>query len=338
MDNSKSVFTPHDVGMAGYDAANYARDNEAVGIDLSVKGEPDLKEYFARLLPFEICAVQGQTSNGKSTFFDWWEDCIARQLKAENRNEVVVHVSVEDTIEAMSFYQYSKILDIKTASLARGQVEQDKLQWAMTVIDGMPIYRIGDSAQRDEDAPELYLSNIYRCIRELIKGEVTGDPIKPAIVFVDYLQALPIDPEIKQANHDAQRRLQVRSDVYRLRQMATHLKCPVVVGVQAKQKLDGANPPLMIPGIYDGEETASIAQRFDRIISLWMPKMTYPVGRELEGFGNVREDQVFLKVNKQRGGLPSGKIWELKLDFAKREFVSPFKPMIEPRDITGERD
>ena len=76
----------------------------------------------------------------------------------------------------------------------------------------------------------------------------------------------------------------------------------------------------MIPGIYDGEESSAIGQRSDRIIQLWMPKMTHTIGSTINYNGMsflVEEDLIFIKVGKQRGGLPSGKTWQCKIDFQK---------------------
>jgi hypothetical protein len=51
--------------------------------------------------------------------------------------------------------------------------------------------------------PNLYISNMVRSIFTMTKGEVTPDPIKPAAIFFDYLQAFPIDPEVKRAAFEA---------------------------------------------------------------------------------------------------------------------------------------
>jgi hypothetical protein len=85
----------------------------------------------------------------------------------------------------------------------------------------------------------------------------------------------------------------------------------------------------MIPGTYDGLETSSIATRFDRILSLWLPKTTYPVGttqtnRDNTVTINVKEEQGFIKVNKQRGGLPAGMVWELKVDYQKQKYMDAY--------------
>jgi hypothetical protein len=327
-DNHKdNIYSPHDAAMLGYKQAQKAAEHSQFGIELDIKGtDPAIKDYFAPLLPWEICAVQAQTSNGKTYFTNWWERQIAAQLKRQGRDEIIIHVSLEESIEAMAFQDYGRILGQKPADFARGNfTDWARMQWAMSQIDGVPVWRIGDSAERPIDAPELYLSNIYRAIRELVEGKITGEPWKPAVVIVDYLQALPIDPEVRQATRDNQRRLQVAQDVFRLREMTTHLQCPVIVPLQAKQSLEGNNAPLMIPGVYDGMETSTIATRFDRILSLWMPKTTNIVDSTVANKDGtisftVKENQAFLKVNKQRGGLPAGRVWELRIDYEKQEY------------------
>jgi hypothetical protein len=234
----------------------------------------------------------------------------------------------------MAFTEFGRILEVRPADLARGAYgskpdEKKSLLMAKSQIDGIPIWRVAQSAATPEDAPELTLSNIYRAIRELVEGRVTGEKWKPAVVVVDYLQVLPIDAEVKMAKWEEQRRLQVAKDVERLRMITTHLQCPIIVPLQARQDLKGANPPMMIPGTYDGMETSAIATRFDRILSLWLPKTSYPVGTSHSNKDNtvnitVKENQAFIKVNKQRGGLPAGMVWELKVDYQKQEYTDAY--------------
>lgn len=329
--HSTNIYAPNETSLLGIQQSEKASESAAIGIELDIKGtNPAVKDYFAPLLPWEICAVQAQTSNGKTMFANFWVRQIAEQLKRQNRDEVIVYVSLEESIEAMAFTEFGRILEVRPADIARGNYkDRSKLLLAKSQIDGVPVWRIAESAQTPEDAPPLTLSNIYRAIQELVKGNVTGEKWKPAVVVVDYLQVLPIDPEVKRATQEEQRRLQVARDVDRLRSMTTHLRCPIIVPLQAKQELKGNNHPYMIPGAYDGMETSGIATRFDRIISLWLPKTTYPVGTTHTSKTNpvsitVREDQAFLKVNKQRGGLPAGMVWELRVDYQKQEYMDAY--------------
>jgi hypothetical protein len=342
-DNYKGIiFTPHEVGVAGYNAVLRAAKYQDVGVPLNIGGS-GIGDYFAPLLPWEICAIQAQTHNGKTMFTDWWERMTVKHLEENNQTGDIVHVSFEESIEAMAFTEFGRLLDVLPARLARGEYKDiAKLKIAMAKVGSSRIWRIGESAERpdaelidrpNEKPAELTLSNVYRALYAMKSGAITTD-VKIRLVTIDYLQAIPIDPEVKKVAVDAQRRLQVRQDVYRLRKMTVKLETPILVPVQAKQKLEGVNPPYLIPGMYDGEETASIAQRFDRIISLWMPKTTHAVGTKItlngETLFTVEDNMVFMKINKQRGGLPSGKTFQLKVDYKTREYFNAYgKPITE---------
>jgi hypothetical protein len=56
-----------------------------------------------------------------------------------------------------------------------------------------------------------------------------------------------------------------------------------------------------------------------------MPKMTYPLGTEIKHNGQyfftVEEELIMFKVLKQKPGLPSGKSWLCRIDFAKNEIA-----------------
>lgn len=291
---------------------------------------PQIGNYFAALTPGELCGVLAQTSNYKTSFKAWWERNLAAHLKHQGReDEVIFHIDTENAVETLGVTEAARLSNHSVADLSRGNVRD----WAEIIIAAdkiadIEIYRIASSLGRD-DVPDLYLSNIYRAIRLATSGELYGRELKPACIFVDYLQALPLDPEVKRSTRDKdkQRRLQVRDDVYRLRRMANHFACPVVMGVQAKQKLGWhPGPNMMLPGIYDGEETSAIAQRIDRYISLWMPKMTHTIGDSLKHGKmrfEVKENTLFLRVVKQRGGLPSGRIWQLEIDYKAQEIYLP---------------
>ncbi len=331
-DHAHNIYSPNETSNLGYEEAKRAEAHSQFGIGMDIKGtKPAVKDYFAPLLPWEICAVQAQTSNGKTYFTNWWERQIAAQLKEQNRDEVIIHASLEESIEAMAFNEYGRILKQNPADFARGKfTDWAKMMWAKKEIDGIPVWRIGESASMADNAPEFTLSNIYRSIIELVEGRITGEKFKTAVVIIDYLQALPIDPETKKmAKGEEQRRLQVANDVFRLRKMTTHLQCPIIVPLQAKQELKGNNLPYMIPGTYDGMETSAIATRFDRIISLWMPKTTHLVNstvtnKEKTVSFQCKEDQVFMKVNKQRGSLPAGMVWELRVDYQTHEYTDVY--------------
>jgi len=317
-DPKTAVYTPQQVATYGVEAIRNARQNATRGLGINIA---EVRDYFAPVLPGQVCAVIAQTSHYKSGFLHFVEHAGAQQLMDEGRtDEILIHVSVEECVEEQAFLEFARYSGEDAGKLARGQVQDwGRLEAAAIRVGEIPIYRIGDSLARAEDMPNLYLSNMVRAIQTLTEDLLDWRP-NVAGLFFDYLQAFPFDPEHKGGGpSEEKRRLQVRSDMYRLRQAAAYFKCPVFVAVQAKQHLDGANPPIMLPGIYDGEESSSIAQRCDRIITLWMPKQTNSVGSTVQlpngDFFRVEENQIWVKVAKQRGGLPSGKTWPCRIDF-----------------------
>lgn len=318
-----AVFTPAETSTIGIERIQEMERSKHRAAPLGVGS---LRDYFAPLLPGEICAIQAQTSNYKSGFINMWEHTLAHHLAVEGRDdEVIIHVDTENTIDALAIQDIARNSNHSVADLSRGNVRDWRNVFhAAAKIANVQIYRVGGQLGADV-GQDLYLSNIYRGIRYMVSGELLGRPIQPAAVFIDYLQALPIDPEVRRSTSgEQQRRLQVREDVYRIREMARVLNCPVIVGVQAKQNLSGhLGPNMLIPGTYDGEETSSIAQRFDRVLGLWMPKTTHTMGETLTHKGlsfEVEDNLLFFKVNKQRGGLPAGKIWKLLIDYKTNRF------------------
>ncbi len=315
---ASAIYTPAEVSTYAKQQIEWMRDNQHRAIRFFI---PGMDQYFAPLLPGQVCALIAQTSNYKSGFMHAWERAVADQLEREARlDEVVVHVSVEESVEDQAFLLFSQETGEDAGDIARGQIQDwSKLHQAAIKVGTIPIYRIGDSLARAEDFPKLHVSNMVRSIK-FLQDELLGRKVKIAALFFDYLQAFPFDDEHRMmGDKDSQRRLQVRSDIYRLRQTAAYFNAPVVVAVQAKQHLEGApSKQFYLPGVFDGEESSSIAQRCDRVISLWMPKMNHSLGEVID-YKNmvftVRENLLWVKVCKQRGRLPAGRSWPCLIDF-----------------------
>lgn len=281
-------------------------------------------DYFAPTMAGQLCSVIAQTSNYKSGFMRTIARYNSDQLLAQGRDEIIIYVSVEESIEEMAFHDIARQTGISAGKIARGDFAGGdwkiiKGQLISTDITGK-IWRIGNSIQHPEQMQHLTMSNMIRTIKFLVEGGYNGKKMTPATIYFDYLQAFPFDAEIKRDFKLNQRRLQVREDVYRLRQAASYFQCPVWVGVQAKQNLNGTRGQDQTPGIYDGEESSAIAQRSDRIIQLWLPKMNYSTNSSVTIGGEeylVSDDLLILKVGKQRGGLPSGKTFVCSVNYEK---------------------
>jgi len=322
-DPNTAIYTPSQAASYGLNAIRTAAEDAKQGLGIEIPID-ELSDYCPPLLPGQVMAIIAQTSNYKSSFMRFIENKAAEKLtKLGLDDHIIIHVSVEESIEEQIISELARESGYSVDDIARGAVQDwSKLEQASYRVGTIPIYRIGDSLARAEDMPVLYISNMIKAIKALVEGDILDWKPKVAGIFFDYLQAFPIDPEFKRSGIDHQRRLQVRSDIYRLRMCAAYFRCPVFVAVQAKQHLDGCKPPIMLPGIYDGEESSSIAQRCDRILTIWMPKMTHYIGERItDGKWDfvVSENMLFIKVAKQRGRLPSGKIFPCKIDFAKNE-------------------
>ncbi len=323
------IYSPAEIAKRGYEETKRIAELGEFGIELDIQGTfPPVKDYFAPLLPFEICAIQAQTSNGKTLFKDWWLRQAAEQFKRQNRDQVIIDVHLEETIEQVAYAEYGRRLGVRPADFARGEyTDFGKMRGIMQDIEGVPIWHIGVSSEDDENTPPLTLSYIFRAIMALKDGLITGEKHSIGLASIDYLQVLPIDPEVQTARKDTQRRLQVAEDANLLRKMTPRIGAPIIVPLQAKQKLNNLIEPYHIPQMYDGSETMGIATRFDRIISLWMPSTTHPnlVGDEIVENGkavSVYPNNMYLQIIKQRGGLPKGKKWHLGWNFEKGDLAA----------------
>lgn len=318
-DPKTAIYAPDEASTYAVQAIENIRANKNQGAAFPIEG---IQSYFAPLLPGQICAVIAQTSQYKSGFMRFWERGLAAQINEQKRAGYgIFHVSVEEGVEEQVFQELAHEMNQDAGSIARGEIQDWNLMLKKAIhIGQIPIFRIGDSIARAEDMPYLTMSNMIRSIQAITEGATGKGPIKPAAIFFDYLQAFPFDTEIKKMGAaDQQRRLQVREDVFRLRQAAAHFGCPVVVAVQAKQDLANKTE-IKLPGIYDGEESSSIAQRMDRIVTLWMPARTKLIGDSFEMGGKrlkVEEDMLFVQVAKQRGGLPAGRVFPCRVNFIR---------------------
>jgi replicative DNA helicase len=329
-DFTQAVFTPQQSVQLAVRAVEKVETQRVRGINFPIS---PIDEYIAPLLPGQVLSLIAQTSHYKSSFMRFWEREAAYQLMSEKRDdEAIIHVSVEEVVEEQVLTELARESGDKVGDLTRGQVQDwAKLRSAAVRVGHIPIYRIGESLAMTDDVPNLYLSNMIRALKALVNGDVLGKQVNPALLVFDYLQAFPIDPEVRSSEIKNQRRLQVRNDIYRLRKAAARFNCPVIVGVQAKQQLSGASGQnFLAPGMYDGEESSSIAQRSDRILSLWMPARTHIVGEWLTHKDlnfQANEDLLWLRVLKQRGSLPAGKTFALQIDHDRND--------VRPMDISS---
>jgi len=248
-DPSTAMYTPAQSTTYALSAIKQAKENAQLGGGITIPID-EIRDYVPPVMPGQVMAIIAQTSNYKSGMMHFIEHDAARQIGyRDDKSTIIIHVSVEECVEEQIYLALGRECGDDAGELARGNVQDwNLLEHAAYRIGQVPIYRIGDSLARAEDMPHLYISNMILAIKALVGGDILDFKPKVAGIFFDYLQAFPIDPEWRAAGGDQQRRLQVRSDMYRLRQCAAMFACPVFVAVQAKQHLDGTRGEMMLPG------------------------------------------------------------------------------------------
>jgi len=104
--------------------------------------------------------------------------------------------------------------------------------------------------------------------------------------------------------------------------MSYAMRCPVVVGTQAKRETYSA--AWGVPGVADSLESSNLEHTADAVLGVWMPKTGHELGTVISQKGGgksleVTENLLILKVLKQRMG-PAGNWWALFVD-ASRNFI-----------------
>ena len=309
----QAVFDPGHRSKLAYQAAEAMAKglDRAVRLGLSV----EFDEYFLPLKPGDLCSVQAMTGHGKSSILQCVANNVAKRITESNRDECVLVVSWEQTVEEAGLVDIGKRSGYSTSEFARGQVTDWERVFAAAVeVATVPIWYIGNSAENRRTLPPLTLPFVCEAMTWLERES----KITPALVILDHLQ------QIRATVEREQRRLEIADNVHRAKELALALGCPVMLAVQAKQEVGERN--IKLPGIYDGQETSVTAQVSDRVLGAWRPWKTEELKESFKLCGRhytVESDLLLIGVTKQRYG-PDGHV------FAFHE--EPGKNIIGPRE------
>lgn len=291
-DFSTILFTPEDVGVLGTRFLQARRENKGIGVPVGLKSIDDV---FYPLMGTEIMFVIARPGNGKTSFMMRWARSRAAFLREKGlEDRIVMYITLEQTIEELNAFNVAADERLSITSMARGEITD--AEWARALKSGIkrrfsPLWNVGYSAVREEKQPRLTVESISAAL-ELVKTKY-GKTLD--VVFVDYLQRLPIN------NRAESKTVGISDNVDALKDIALNIaKCPLVVGVQARREVDQINPP--IPQMDDGQWTSNIEQTGDRVISLVRPINYVQVG---EQFGTVRVDspnELIVTILKQKLG------------------------------------
>jgi hypothetical protein len=308
-------------GMAAVrDNQTFMAENAHLALQFPI---PELRWYFHPSYPGKQTTIQAQSHHGKTNFIDYWAHQAAQELAESGRKGIIIKINTEDSVEMQISAELAKggagtVDDLQTG-IIRNPEQYIKVE---TAVGSLPIVFIGESMGMDDgNAAELYMSNIARLI-DFSRKEYFAEEMPIAGIFLDYIHAMPYDPEIKaRTNIEATRRTQIMEDENRIRRAAKYFSCPVIVNAQSKQDeaLSTNGQMMKIPGFWDIQETSYISQHTDFLYSLWFPKMHYPVGstqshRDLPWSLKVKDNQMWVKVVKHKGYKNVGQSFPILLD------------------------
>lgn len=286
------VFSPAQVSSLVLETLQGNMTRPGGGVRLHI---PSIDAGLLPLRPSELVTVMGRPSNFKTGLMGFWAREEARRVAGEDLpDEIVVFVTWEMAVEELGLFDIAAQAGLDASELAQGKISQDewkRLEEAAMKRSALPIWLLGHSIKNRRKRHRLTMSNVIDALRWV--EDNMG--LRPRVVFLDYLQLM-------EAEVQGDRRVQVADNVDKCKDLARAMGCPVVVGVQARRDVDGRDWKL--PQMGDGMETASIEHTADKMLSVWMPKTSEPVGTAVPGADGllVTENLLIVGVMKQRFG------------------------------------
>lgn len=299
------VFSPNDAAKEALATIEERRTQVGVGVRLGV---PCVDAYLQPARPGQLLAVIGMTSNYKTGLMTFWARNAAKQMADSDMNQAVVYVTWESAVEELLALDMAATLRISATDIFQGRITDEQMeQLRVTAFQraALPVWIIGHSIKEGRKRPRLTLSLVARALARM--KEEHG--IVPRAIYLDYLQQI-------EAEDGEDRRMQVFENVRRCKDMSYAMKCPVIVGTQAKREAY-ANT-WGVPGVADSLETSNLEHTADGILGVWLPKTNHEIGAWIEPKGSsqrleVTEQLLVLRVLKQRMG-PAGRWWPLYVD------------------------
>lgn len=274
-DISYLLHSPTEIFTNGQRYLERRRDGSAYGIPIGLasldkpcKGKPD-DEVFLPVWPGEMITVIGRPGHGKTGLMMWWARSWAKELqKRGEMNRCVLYVTYEQTIEELNAFNLAAETKVSITRLAMGEstdTEWNKIKAAGARRAQLPLWFMGHSFERrnGKKRPPMTAENIAEAILAIQNWD-GAERREVDMVFVDYLQRMPIDgrAESKTVAHSGQ--------LDDLKDISMELGTRLVVGVQAKREVD--TKALPIPSQEDGQWTSNIEQASDGVITVCRPR------------------------------------------------------------------
>ena len=297
----------HFVHTPGETATNYVRFAKEINTQAGITFGCQLDKYLIPLRPGRKLGIIGRPGMGKTTLGGYLVLREARRILAHGlQNQLyAAHVTWEQSVEELeAMYQTPEGYGVTDVAWGRVPVEQvirDSLK-----RPSLPVWLFGESLYKTNlDTPLMTVETVYHAMRAVWKER----KMLPSILFFDFIQNIPVPDE-------RDRYMQVSSAMRKVSRMALQVNAPLVLGIQANQRVDDYKVPL--PSMRDSEWSAVIGQLLDVLIAVWKPIRTYlPHQEEFINVGGMdypnTDDLLVIKLLKQRFEKGYG-IWAQRFD------------------------
>lgn len=304
---------------------------EAGGIRRLSLGIPYIDDVVTTIEPGSLTTVIARPSSGKTSILTHMARVEADRIVAADtwRKEYVLVVSLEENEEP---FDRALTRDVSTRDMMRGNYDRDQLFHANAHRVKYPVCVMGHEINEraaailgDDEVPMLTIQQIWR---EIVQMQRDFDGLSPSSIFVDYLQILDVEGDPwGDKRHDV-----IGAALRGLKKLAKAAKCPVVVGVQAKETVDHRKP-YPVPEVADAYYSSEVAMHSDVILSLYYP-WRYPPdvhGSSYSWAGAERyvtPNLVWVQLLKQRYGVGRER-WFVGYDPAARHYY-PLENVVIP--------
>ncbi len=288
--------------------------------------------------PGSLTTIIARPSSGKTSLLTHMARIEADRIVADGtgESEYVMVVSLEENEEP---FDRALTRDASTQDMVAGRYDPAALFNRNSRRVELPVYIMGHEPNEraaailaDDEVPMLTIQQIWR---EIVQVQRDFDGRSPAAVFVDYLQILDVEGDPWGDKRNDVIGVALRG----LKKLAKAARCPVIVGVQAKESVD-QRKPVPIPEVADAYYSSEVAMHSDVILSLYYP-WRYPAdvhGGSFDWAGETRyvtPNLVCVQLLKQRYGVGRDRWW-VGYDPAGRHY-SPlsYRPPAGIADVKG---
>jgi replicative DNA helicase len=285
------VFDPSLIATLSVGAVKTARDEP----DYLLTGIRQLDDHYVMLRDRRVTGIIAATSNGKTSIMNIIERNAIAQLR--NENEIVLHITWEDSIEDYGLSYLANVSKISITSLSAGKITT--LEWQALMSAAMeraktPLWAIGHSESGGR-RPRLTMTDIWRAMEYIVDKQKK----KVRLVGLDYLQRIS-----RADSKTDDMRAGYMGIMDKVKDLALDFSTAVMIGSQVKREV--YDRKWRQPQENDAQETSNFEHTCDGIISAQLPKRYMPVGEIIsqvkDNVIRVTPNLMMLQTIKQKRG------------------------------------